>query len=91
MWQGDLETDVPCHWHGAEEEMVSHVHKVYVSIRTEGEGDREIECLNGNVGRKKEEQQWVGGGSGGGGGGGGCKRRNKSSQSNSWQWLLQCH
>lgn len=21
----------------------------------------------------------------------GCKRRNKSSQSNLWQWLLQCH
>lgn len=42
LWQRDLETDVSCHWHGADEEMVSRVQAVYLSVRTEGgrEGGR---------------------------------------------------
>lgn len=42
LWQRDLETDVSCHWHGSDEEMVSLVHAVYLSVRTEGgrEGGR---------------------------------------------------
>lgn len=87
LWQRDLETDVSCHWHGADEEMVSLVHAVYLSVRTEG--GRESGRLAGDVGRKEERRRrWrvraavvVEG----------CKRRNKSSQSNLWQWLLQYH
>ena len=59
MWQGDLETDVPCHWHGAEEELLSRTNTVYVSMKKKRETKRETECLNGNVGRRKEEQGWV--------------------------------
>lgn len=87
LWQRDLETDVSCHWHGSDEEMVSLVHAVYLSVRTEG-GREGSGCLTGDVGGRKEERRRrrvaaavvVG-----------CKRRNKSSQSNLWQWLLQCH
>lgn len=83
VWQGDLETDVPCHWHGADEEMVSHEHTVICVYEDRGR-DRQREKLNAwlaMLGGRKEEQQWVvvvvvrGG----------CKRRNKSSQSNLWQ------
>lgn len=68
---------------------MSRVHPVYLSVRTEEgrEGGRESGCFTGDVGGRKEEWWWVqvvavveG-----------CKRRNKSSQSNLWQWLLQCH
>lgn len=45
VWQGDLETDVPCHWHGTENEMVSCVHTVYISMKTKGEKDRERNCM----------------------------------------------
>lgn len=56
MWQGDLETDVPCQWRGADEEMASpRAHSVYVSMTTEGDGgtERETERLSGRVGRKR--------------------------------------
>lgn len=89
LWQRDLETDVSCHWHGADEEMVSRAHAVYLSARTEGgrERGRESGCLTGDVGGRKEERWWVRVAAVAEG----CKRRNKSSQSNLWQWLLQCH
>lgn len=84
LWQRDLETDVPCHWHGADEEMVSRVHTVYVSMKTEGEGDWMLGWWCWEEERRSS---------------GGCgwwwwrvvKKRNKSSQINLWQWLLQCH
>lgn len=87
LWQRDLETDVSCHWRGADEEMVSRLHALYLSLRTEGGG--RSGCLTGDVGGRKEER-WrvrvrVAAAAEG------CKRRNKSSQSNLWQWLLQCH
>ena len=83
VWQGDLETDVPCHWHGADEEMVSHVRTV-ICVCEDGGRDRQREKLNAwlaMLGGRKEEQQWVVVMVAGGG----CKRRNKSSQSNLWQ------
>lgn len=51
------------------------------------EGGREGGCLTGDVGGRKEERWWVRVAAVVEG----CKRRNKSSQSNLWQWLLQCH
>lgn len=56
MWQGDLETDVPCQWRGAEEEMVPHVHTVYICVyedRRERETERETERLSGDVGEEE--------------------------------------
>lgn len=59
VWQGDLETDVPCHWHDAVEEMASRVRTQYicVSTKTEGEGDREGNSM-------LEWQHWKEGGGG---------------------------
>lgn len=51
------------------------------------EGGREGGCSTGDVGGRKEERWWVRVAAVVEG----CKRRNKSSQSNLWQWLLQCH
>lgn len=61
LWQRDLETDVSCHWHGADEEMVSHAHAVYLSARTEGgrEGGRVDAWLE-----MLEEERRSGGGCG---------------------------
>lgn len=64
LWQRDLETDVSCHWHGADEEMVSRVHAVYLSVRTEGGREGEW-MLDWRCWRKK-------GGAVAGSGGGGC-------------------
>lgn len=83
VWQGDLETDVLCHWRGAEEEMLSNLHTVYASIKTERRGrQREKWCARTATlgGRRRSGCGWWC-----------CKKRNKSSQSNLWQWLLQCH
>lgn len=41
VWQRDLETDVPCHWRGAGEDMVPHMHTVCVSLRTHTHTDRD--------------------------------------------------
>lgn len=64
LWQRDLETDVSCHWHGTDEEMVPRVHAVYLSVRTEGGREGEW-MLDWRCWRKK-------GGAVVGVGGGGC-------------------
>lgn len=60
LWQRDLETDVSCHWHGADGEMVSRVHALYLSVGTDrregGRVDAWLEML--------EEERRSGGGCG---------------------------
>lgn len=84
--RGDLKTDVPCHWHGAEKGTASHGDTVYMCVFDSRGRGRWRKKLNGwmamSGGRRRSSAGWVAKVSRGGGA---CKRRNKSTQSHWWQ------